>query len=233
MSPSRQSSGVDPHLALLFCLPVQSMPSLLPSKVEEISTRACLYDLVFIKTGVYIRYASIIGVSYKFNLLQTAYHLYLSITEILTITVLTMQHGLKDKSIFYFFFIALVQHTQTSNLSLLYLKTQNIDHLKQTGMERSYIRIHITVFPIIQHCFISVISWFSPQFLEIITKSLSCSLYSRSLVKDWAGEKWHMARNFSLIYMFDQGFQVSNLHLTTFGVIIQLGGTSQSVETKH
>lgn len=127
----------------------------------------------------------------------------------------------------------LVQHTLTSNLSLVYIKTQNINHLKQTGMERSFIRLHSTVCPIIQSCFISVISWFSPQFLEIISKSLSRSLYSRSLVKDLDQEEWHKARNLLWYTCLTKVFLVSNLHRTTFGVIMQLGGTSQSLERKH
>lgn len=194
MSPSHQSSGVDPPSASLFCIPVQSMSSLLLSKVEEIYTRACLYDFVFVKTGLFmfdcpldldlVTYVSILSATHKFNLLHTAYHLSLYITEILTITL-----DEKTKKVF----LVLVQHTLTSNLSLVYIKTQNINHLKQTGMERSFIGLYFTVCPIIQHCFISVISWFSPQFLEIISKSLSRSLYSRSLVKDLV--QWHKARN--------------------------------------
>lgn len=44
MSPSHQMSSVDPPSASLFCIPVRSMSSLLPSKAEEVHTRACLCD---------------------------------------------------------------------------------------------------------------------------------------------------------------------------------------------
>lgn len=73
------------------------MSSLLLSKVEEIYTRACLYDFVFVKTGLFmfdcpldldlVIYVSILSVTHKLNLLHTAYHLSLYITEILTITL--------------------------------------------------------------------------------------------------------------------------------------------------
>lgn len=166
-------------------------------------------------------YVSILSVSHTFNQLHTAYHWNLDHCFML--------NGWKRQNSFFF---VLVQ-TLTSNLSLVYIKTQNINHLKRTGMERSIIRLHFTVCLIIQHCFISVISWFSPQFLQIISKSLPLSLYSRSLVKDLVQEMWHKARNLPWYTCLTKVFLVSNLHRTTFGVIMQLGGTSKSLETKH
>lgn len=74
------------------------------------------------------------------------------------------------------------------------LKCSNL-RSKQTSIERSLIRLRFTVCPIIKQCFISVISCFSPQFLEILSKSRSLCLYTRSLVKSLIQGKWQKARN--------------------------------------
>lgn len=74
-------------------------------------------------------------------------------------------------------------------------KTKFMSCLKQTSTERSLIRLHFIVCPIIRQCFISGLSYFSPQFLENITKSRSLHLDSRSLVKSSIQGKWQTARN--------------------------------------
>lgn len=109
--------------------------------------------------------------------------------------------------------------------------TKNMNCLKRTSMERSLIRLHFAVCPIIKQCFISVISCFSPQYLELISKSCSLSLFTQGLwSRAWFKRSDKRPGICLEIHVWPWFSRSASM---TFSIIAQLGGTfqRQSLET--